>query len=141
MASASIPPSNIALLAVLGVGAYWFATRTAQGATLANGAASFLRPAATPIGPVAQTYQANDNALWNSVGKILGKVIDTGWQTPGINGSSNPYYQANKANSGPSGPVYGESAGDPYSGLNDSYAANLAPGYSSIYDYSQEYWM
>ena len=74
--------------------------------------------------------------MWGAVGKILGTAIErfTPTSTPNV------YQQANAANSGPSGPVYGDSAGDPYSGLNDGYAANLAPGYSAIYDYSQEYW-
>lgn len=138
--AASIPPGNMILLAALGIGAYWFATRTAQGATLGQSASAMFRqagfPAATPIGPVAQTYQRNDDALWGAAGKILGTVIDR-FST---SSTPNEYQRANAANSGPSGPVYGDSAGDPYSGLNDSYAANLAPGFSSIYDYSQEYW-
>lgn len=137
MATASIPPSNIALLAVLGVGAYWFATRTAQGATLAQ-KAGFMpsMQRATPLGPVAQTYQKNDDALWGAVGKILGTAIEkyTPTSTPNV------YQRANQGYSG-TGPAYdGSVSGDPYSGLNDGFAANLAPGYSSIYDYSQEYW-
>lgn len=138
--AASIPPSNMILLAALGIGAYWFATRTAQGATLGQSASQLWRqagfPTATPIGPVAQTYQQNDSALWGAVGKLLGTAVDKFSTTS----TPNAYQQANAANSGASGPVYGESAGDPYSGMNDSYAANLAPGFSSIYDYSKEYW-
>jgi len=138
--SASIPPSNMILLAVLGIGAYWFATRTAQGATLGQSASAMFRqagfPAATPIGPVSQTYQRNDDALWGAAGKILGTVIDR------FSSSSTPnVYQQENAKYAGTGPVYdGSISGDPYSGMNDSYAANLAPGFSSIYDYSQEYW-
>lgn len=140
--AASIPPSNMILLAALGIGAYWFATRTAQGATLGQSASALWRqagfPTATPIGPVAQTYEKNDAAMWGAAGKILGTVIDRFAPS----GTPNAYQTANAGYSGPgSGSVYdGDPYGGSYSGQSDSYAANLAPGFSSIYDYSKEYW-
>lgn len=142
--AASIPPSNMILLAALGIGAYWFATRTAQGATLGQSASRLWRqggfPTATPIGPIAQTYERNDAAMWGSVGKILGTAIDK------FSSSSTPnVYQQENAKYAGTGPVYdGSISGDPYGGsyseAGDGFAANLAPGYSSIYDYSQAHW-
>ncbi|MGC1173119.1 hypothetical protein [Polaromonas sp.] len=140
MASASIPPSNMALLAVLGVGAYWFATRTAQGATLGQSASALWRqagfPSSTAIGPVPQVYQQNDNALWSGVGKILGAGFDKlmNSKTPTV------YQQKNAEYNGVGGTYDGSISGDPYNSSMDGFAANLAPGFSSIYDYSKEFW-
>ncbi|WP_341904007.1 hypothetical protein [Polaromonas sp. YR568] len=136
MKTASIPPTNLLLLAALGIGAYWFATRSAQGAGLSSLVGGIPRPAATPLGPVAQTYQRNDSALWNAVGKIGGAAFDKLF-----NSTTPTVYQQQNASYSGTGSVYdGSVTGDPYSGYNDGYAANLAPGYGSIYDYSQEYW-
>lgn len=139
MATASIPPNNMILLAALGIGAYWFATRTAQGATLSQSASALFRQQqATAIGPVPSygNYAQNDNAMWGSVGKLLGTVIEKFSPT----NSPNQYQIANAKNSGPNATSGGNYSGDPYSSYADTTPVNPAPQFGSLYDYSQEYW-
>lgn len=142
MTTASMPPDKILILAALGIGAYYMTQRRAVAGSTTPGANQlFARQNRTPSQPrqsAPAIYQANDNALWRTIGGILGKA-GSGYGASPTN-APNVYQQANDANNG--GPAGDSSTtGDPYStSTGDGIAANPAPQFGAVWDYSQEYW-
>lgn len=113
-ASPSPNPSNLILLAVLGIGAYWFMTQRATAGTRAtvpsNGQGGIMPSSGYATASILQ-WAANDKNLWSGVTKILGGSA-TPAQTAG-------YYAANNSYNG-QGPVTPMSPSDDNAVFADS---------------------
>lgn len=98
------------MLAVLGIGAYWYFNRRAAAAPAPAGTAQ------------QQQWQGNDANVWGAVSKIIGMVSPSQTKT---------YYQQNASNSGPGGTS--SASGDPYNpqgsydSSGDTFAISPAP--------------
>lgn len=113
MSAAAPNPSNMIMLGVLGVGAYWYFTRRAMAA----------RPRATPMpGNGPAQWAAHDASLWGAVAKIIDAV------TPAQQTS---YQRANAAASGGSSGT-SSPTGDPY---NDGAGYEIVGNPSPSVDY------
>lgn len=145
MTTASIPPEKLILLAAVGIGAYWFMNQRAiaAGGSALTPASLFYRNSAISPSQAGQgasaLYAANDAKLWGSVGNLLGTTINR--LTSTASSTPNAYQQANgRYNGVGSSNPSGGSTGDPYNSMDDTVAANPAPQYGSVWDYTQEYW-
>lgn len=123
----------------LAVGAFMLARPAQARAIAGNAAQRFFANSNQSVAraqPNPAIYQANDSKMWGDVGQILGKVI------PKFTTSSipNDYQKANAANSG-ARPQAADN-GDPYASITsmDGIPANPAPGFSDVYDYTNESW-
>lgn len=122
-ASASPNPTNLILLAALGIGAYWMLTRRAQAAPVA------VAPAAGQGG--GSNALANANAIGNLVGTVAGLFRGSG-STPllgTVDGRSATQWDVTPA--GPGGPTYNNPSAYVSSAL-DGLAFNPPAG--SAYD-------
>lgn len=129
-AAASPGPKNLLLLAALGIGVYWFMTRSANARTL-------LPAGMMPAQGQPATWQKNDNALWLGVANILGSTV------PKLFSNTTPtvYQQQNGAVAAQqnAGSGYSSPTGDPYStdswGGVDSAPIVNPPGNEAAYDW------
>lgn len=112
MSTAAPNPSNLILLAALGIGAYWFFSRNAiAGATAQTpGAVYGISP-----GAQAQQYAKNDAALWSGVGGILKNITNSITANQARNNAANGAGQSVAA-----------SPSDDNAVFNDGVAANPA---------------
>ena len=121
-ASPSPNPSNLILLAVLGIGAYWFLTQRAQAGAVratvpSNGQGGIMPSSGFPTASVLQ-WAANDKSLWAGVTKLLG-----GGATPAQTAG---YYAANNSYNN-QGPVTPMSPSDDNSVFPDWVPSNPSP--------------
>lgn len=136
MTTASMPPDKIALYAALAIGAYWFVSRKAGAAgPVGTRSPRVMRPPNVGdqySGQAQKRYASNDSTLWNSIGGILGKVIDrnTVFNTPGI-------VAGNGGGSSVPGDYNGSTVGDPYGSGDYSVSNPLVNGDSQPEDLGQ----
>lgn len=145
MRALSIPPKNMLMLAALGIGAYWLATRKAragQASALGASRGFFYSPARASVSPGAQPTLGS-NSLFSALGGLLGGVVRSApgmggtteinnTATPGAAGWGWQYYSDGVAIS-PDGTYYknGQEVWTPGSSSSDGVAVNPANGYST----------
>lgn len=153
MTAANMPPDKIALYAALAIGAYWFVSRKAGAAgPVGTRSPRVMRPPNVGdqySGQAQKRYASNDSTLWNSIGGILGKVIDrnTVYTTPGIVPGTGVYsgpvgsrmgvYGDSSTAGGVPGDYSGDTVGDPYGSGDYSVSNPLVNGDSQPEDLGQ----
>jgi hypothetical protein len=142
----NIEPPKLALLAILGFGAYYLVTRraiagNASGGAAAVGRAFFVSPstAGDTLEQQAATAARNGALMGGLLGFLQPKL-----QPSVTSALPSAYRQAEKASYDLASPIDGLTTGD-FARMdraalaNDSIVAN-GPGYADPYDFSREYW-
>lgn len=117
MTTATQPPKNFMILAVLGIGAFWMMTRKANAVTLNPGAVNNAASKTFYVSPATASIQKPGQSATQAQGNLLTAAIDAFLnpalvRTPGFNPSYTP-------------DTTGEAAAQAYAATNpDSFVAN-----------------